>query len=226
METDSATQIPPFLIKTYKIRNRKGSAPAPHKDQRSKIPGNAKTLVEVGFIGAAPVTESRTQELWSVEPRTAPNHPAAAIATVFFQPGRTVSQCIAIIVMPAILRPFPNVTQHIEQPKMIFGITRHRCGIHMTIGAFRQHPIGTGNGFCFLPGAIGVIALLIVPVIARCRCACPCRVFPFRFRWQAVSCAGAARQPGRIRLRVVPRHAHHRMIGVLFETGIFPITFR
>ncbi len=129
--TDYATLIRPTNPKN---QTRRGYAPAPHKgskykEQRSKIPGDTKTRVGVRVIGEVPETESRPQEQWKVEPRPAPNHPAITVAAILFQPGRTVTWRFVVIIVPAILRQFPHVAQHIEQTILILIKTTHRCGM-------------------------------------------------------------------------------------------------
>lgn len=165
---------------TYNRKNQTcgGSAPAPrkgqkHKEQKSKIPGDTKTQVEVGTIGVDPETESRPQALWTEVPRTAPNHSDSAITSILFQPRRAIFRRIVVILMPAIYCPFQYVTGGIKKPKRI-GLKRtHRRGLlpiplTTTITAIRI-----------------VFADVIASPIAHLR-TCSRSVFPFRFGRQSI----------------------------------------
>ena len=68
--------------------------------------------------GPAPVRD--TQGHQSLGPATAPYHTLAAVAAVFSSPRRPVWGRTVVVVMPAILYPFPHITRRVVQTERIW----------------------------------------------------------------------------------------------------------
>ena len=92
---------------------------------------------------------------------------------MFFQPGRTVSRSTLIILMPAVLRPFPGVTGRIVQTESIRLERTHR----RSLSTIPWTAAIAADRIVFADG--------IAPPVAGLR-ACPRGVFPFGLCWQAV----------------------------------------
>ena len=130
-----------------------------------KRPRHAKTVAEMPSAGGEPEARAGTQVQPFGPPPTAAQHTAAAVA------------------LPAVLRPLPQISDHVGQTRRV-----------RTVGADRTRS--------HIPRWIEVVTSALRP--GR-------RPRPFRLGRQPIRRARRPAQPRHVRLRVVPAHARHRM---------------
>ena len=147
------------------------------------------------------------------EPRTTAQHPQAATAV---GPCTTVFRRAAVRVIPAILRPFPNVADHVVQTKTIRLVRAHRRGMCICFIAGSAR----GGGYVGVPTAVR--AECLAPIVCR-SLPRPRSIFPLRFAQQPVVLAGLFGEPLRLGIGVMPVNAYHRMVVALGKTWVLPI---
>ena len=87
-------------------------------------PGNSETDVVEPVSGGIPVAERGTHAPRFVDPRAATQHPDSAIPST--RPRTAVPRRSGIVIVPAVLYPLPNVTQHIVHTKSVRRKRTHR----------------------------------------------------------------------------------------------------
>jgi hypothetical protein len=94
------------------------------KEKWLKVLGDTKTAIEVAAIWAGPEAVRRTRPVREVDPRAAAQHTAITIFAA--GPSATILGRPIIVLMPAILYPYPHIAYRIEQAKVIGCKTAHR----------------------------------------------------------------------------------------------------
>src|SRR5262245_48460772 len=151
---------------------------------------------------------------------------------VALQPRAPVGWRAGIGWVPAILRPFPDIADHVVQPKCVRLEATDRRGVCVAVIAImggcpmlllarrgRENRAIAGSIADVSVGArtVGVFS----PGAGRAA-AGPRGVLPFRLGQQPIALTRSARKPLRVGFRVVPTHAGHGMVIVLWIAGIPP----
>src|SRR5262249_7126435 len=111
--------------------------------------------------------------------------------------GAAIGRCTVVIVLEAILHPFPYVAEHIMQTECIGGKRADRRSALVVPLAAATDAIGVGFADLVSPGMGGTGAA------AR-------GIFPFGLGEQAIVLAGHGREPSGVLARLQPGHVDDR----------------
>ena len=175
-------------------------APDPHaRGEEVKLqdliqrPGNTEPEVDEAVSGVGPVAVGRAAVPRAVDPGTAAPHVFITVPTL---PGTPIPRRSPVVLVPAILHPFPYVARRIEQTESIRLETPH--------GGRTRVPSTAA------PVAVRLVGADVVAPVVYCRASRPRHVFPFRLAQQPVGLARLTRQPAHVLLRILPGDIHHR----------------
>ena len=161
----------------------------------SRCPCDAEPDIVEGSSDRIPAAVCRAQVLRAKAPRTTAKHSKTAARGAARDGDRCVSAPL-VIVLPAVLDPLPDITQHVIEPIRIGRKTAHRRRAFIV-------PLGPATVTQRVSASD-----LVTPPILRCRPATRC-VFPLRLGQEPVTVSGLKRQPFDIGLRVFPSDLHH-----------------
>ena len=87
-------------------------------------PGNTETAVDAPDRSGVPVAATGAQVLWIEIPGTAPQHPPGTVAC---SPSTTIRWRTIVVLLPAVLRPLPDIAAHIIQTSRVRFLPCHRA---------------------------------------------------------------------------------------------------
>jgi len=96
------------------------------KGARAKRPADPEAQEVVPIAGGAgtPAAVGRAEVLWKAAPSTAADNTATCIST--FCPGAAIcGRCSAIVVMPGVFDPFPDIAMHVMETEGIWRKLSH-----------------------------------------------------------------------------------------------------
>ena len=148
------------------------------RKQNLKGPGNAEPRAEAPVVGVAREARRRADERGSAAPgRTTANDTPAVTSSC---PCIAIRWCPIVVVVPAILRPLPNIAMHVMDFEFVGRKAADRCCVYPLI-ATNSKPVAA-----FVFPVIGkIVARLIAPPVFRHR-SCAGHIFPFRFAQQTI----------------------------------------
>src|SRR5215469_13346370 len=164
----------------------------------SERASDAEAMRQIAHAGVVAVTAAGAQIARIVLPGAAAEHVLAAALAL---PGRTIARRAVLVLVPAIGDPLRHIAAHVVKPEGIGGKAADLDGMTRIVRLAAAATVGDAG------------LHLISPPVFRLRAAA-CRVFPFGLRRQTVGCAGHAREPRGILLRIGPAHIGHRRIVV------------
>src|SRR5262249_3540535 len=123
-----------------------------------------------------PVAGRGTRVVGLVAPRAAADHALAAVTTVLFTPGVLIGQLGRVLVVPAVLHPFPDVPGRVMEPEGMLPARELADGSDRVL----RVPVAAAAFAVCQPG----LQRRSPPI--RSRRAAASRVFPFSLRRQTV----------------------------------------
>jgi hypothetical protein len=120
------------LIEQFFVRSGHGKG----KELWGKRPLDTEVQVVDPIGGGDPVTEGGAKALWIVAPGTAADHPAISVRAGRC-PGRTISRCPLIRIVPTVLNPVVDIAMDlIEIPRICLKAGHGQCPLSiLTLGA-------------------------------------------------------------------------------------------
>src|SRR5262245_9174093 len=178
-----------FIQIKHETRNQKSS------DSGDKRPRDAETGIVVPEVNGVSNAACRAQLLWRVVPGAAAVDTPSTILTC--RPRRAILRSAVVVVMTAILNPFPNIAVHVVHAKSIGGERADRnrlLVVPLTAATF----------------AVGVaLADLVAPRVGR-RCSGARGILPLGFGQQPVGLPSRPGKPGDVALGFSPGDVDHR----------------
>src|SRR5262245_25555777 len=87
-----------------------------------------KTDPAAPAVGVAPVAVGTSQVAHNVVQGPSAHHTPSTIAIVRFKPCPSIRRCTVVVLMQAVLDPFPDIARHIVETKGVGVETSDRCG--------------------------------------------------------------------------------------------------